>query len=84
MGSIREKKGIADASIKPLDPFVLMIQGDNENKTKFFSVVGRTCLQANSAVEALVLTLKIFLAYQFPFPKVAHNAWTVIQKICFN
>ncbi|KYN09165.1 hypothetical protein ALC57_18720 [Trachymyrmex cornetzi] len=67
-------------SIKPFIPVV----GSIRSPKRYYSIIGRARYEVPSVIEALELAFKIYIVYDFSYPKATLNVWLLIQKILFK
>lgn len=68
----------------PVHPFIV---GHGTSKyiiQSFYVVIGENKIEMNNFVEALDLTLKMFITFKIPYPPESKAVWILLNKIFFD
>ena len=67
-------------TVQEQGPFIAIV-GDLRNPEEIYTIIGRVKYICQSVSEALNLAVKIYLAYDIPYPTKALHAWIIVQKL---
>ena len=59
----------------------IAIVGDLRNPEQIYTIIGGVKYICQSVSEALNLAVKIYLAYDIPYPTKTLHAWIIVQKL---
>ena len=77
--AVRTRQESHAKSDDPIHPFAVIV-GPLSVPTKHYSIIGEAHYATKSAIEAVVLCLKIYLSCNIPYPKEAKSALILLQK----
>ncbi|XP_018371850.1 PREDICTED: uncharacterized protein LOC108766828 [Trachymyrmex cornetzi] len=66
-----------------IKPFISVV-GSIRSPKRYYSIIGRARYEVPSVIEALELAFKIYIVYDFSYPKATLNVWLLIQKTLFK